>query len=173
MVGADRVIMSVKELRRVHVIRLTMAKKRTQVQAGTVLGLTTRPIRRLIERVEPAGDQGRAHRGRGKPANRRIPDQVKARMRTRYEKREGDFGPTVAVEKLTERQGLTLSDETLRRWLRARGVVHCTRRKRPHRAWRERRAHVGERIPRDGSPHDWLEEGTLPALDSFQRSVTR
>jgi hypothetical protein len=39
-----------------------MEKKLAQVQAGIVLGLTTRHIRRLIERVEQAGDQGLAHR---------------------------------------------------------------------------------------------------------------
>jgi hypothetical protein len=71
MVREDRVIMSVKELRRVSVIRQTMEKPLTQVQAGTVLGVTPRHIRRLIERVEQAGDQGLAHRGRGKPSNRR------------------------------------------------------------------------------------------------------
>jgi len=87
MVGEDRVIMSVKELRRVHVIRQTMEKKLAQVKAGTVLGLTTRHIRRLIERVEQEGDQGLAHRGRGKPSNRRIPDKVKATVLKLYEKR--------------------------------------------------------------------------------------
>jgi hypothetical protein len=187
----------VKELRRVHVIRQTMEKKLTQIKAGTVLGLTTRHIRRLIERVEQAGDHGLAHRGRGKPSNRRIPDKVKAMMLKLYEQRYGDFGPTLAAEKLTERHGLTLSDETLRRWLRARGIEHFTRRKRPHRAWRERRAHVGALLQLDGSHHDWFEgrgprcvlmayiddassrvfarfyayEGTLPAMDSFQRYV--
>src|SRR3990172_2707887 len=199
MVGEDRVIMSVKELRRVHVIRQTMEKKLTQVQAGTLLGLTTRHIRRLIERVEQAGDQGLAHRGRGKPSNRRIPDTVKAMVLKLYEKRYGDFGPTLAAEKLAERHGLTFSDETLRRWLRARGIEHFTRRKRPHRAWRERKAHVGALLQLDGSHHDWLEgrgphgvlmayiddasrrvcarfyayEGTIPAMDSFTRYVTR
>ena len=199
MVREDRVIMRVKELRRVHVIRQTMEKKLTQVQAGTVLGLTPRHVRRLIERVEQAGDQGLAHRGRGKLSNRRIPDKRKARALQLCEQRYGDFGPTLAAEKLTERHGITLSDETLRRWLRERGVVHFTRRKRPHRAWRERRAHVGALLQLDGSHHDWFEErgprcvlmayiddansrvfarfyayeGTIPAMDSFQRYVTR
>ena len=67
MVGEDRVIMSVKELRRVHGIRQTMEKKLTQVQAGALLGLTPRHIRRLIKRVAQAGDPGLAHRGRGSP----------------------------------------------------------------------------------------------------------
>jgi len=197
MVGEDRVIMSVKELRRVHVIRQTMEQKLTQVQAATVLGLTPRHIRRLIERVEQAGDQGLVHQGRGRPSNRRIPDKVKTTVLTLYEKRYGDFGPTLATEKLAERHGITLSDETVRRWLRERGVVHFTRRKRPHRAWRARRAHVGALLQLDGSHHDWFEgrgprcvlmayiddansrvfvrfyeyEGTIPAMDSFQRYV--
>jgi hypothetical protein len=197
MVRENRVMMSVKELRRVHVIRQTMENKLTQVKAGALLGLTPRHIRRLIERVAQAGDPGLAHRGRGKPSNRQIPEPFKTKALKLYEQRYGDFGPTLAAEKLAERQGLTLSDETLRRWLRARGVEHFTRRKRPHRAWRERRAHVGELLQLDGSHHDWLEgrgsrcvlmayiddassqvyarfytyEGTIPAMDSFQRYI--
>lgn len=68
-----------------------------------------------------------------------------------YETRYADFGPTLAAEKLAERHGISLSDETLRRWLRERGIEHFTRRKRPHRAWRERKAYVGELIQLDGA----------------------
>ena len=199
MVREDRVIMSVKELRRVHVIRQTMEKKLTHVKAGTLLGLTPRHIRRLIERVAQAGDQGLAHRGRGKPSNRQIPEQVKTKVLKLYEKQYGDFGPTLAAEKLAERHGMTVHAETLRGWLLAKGVTHFQRRKRPHRAWRERKAQVGELVQLDGSHHDWFEgrgprcvlmayiddassrvyarfyayEGTIPALDSFTRYVTR
>ena len=197
MVREDRVIMSVKELRRVHVIRQTREQKLTQVKAATLLGLTPRHIRRLLARVEQAGDSGLAHRGRGKPSNRRISEQVKTKALKLYEKQYGDFGPTLAAEKLAERHGMAVNAETLRGWLLAKGVTHFQRRKRPHRAWRERRAHVGELIQLDGSHHDWLEgrgprcvlmayiddassrvcarfyeyEGTLPAMDSFQRYI--
>jgi len=197
MVREDKVIMSVKELRRVHVIRQAMEKKLTQVQAGILLGLTPRHIRRLIERVAQAGDQGLAHRGRGKPSNRQIPEPVKTKALTLYEQQYGDFGPTLAAEKLAERQGMVVNAETLRGWLLAKGVTHFQRRKRPHRAWRERKAHVGELVQLDGSHHDWFEgrgprsvlmayiddassrvfarfyeyEGTIPAMDSFIRYV--
>ncbi|MEK7351185.1 MAG: helix-turn-helix domain-containing protein, partial [Nitrospirota bacterium] len=157
MVREDRVIMSVKELRRVHVIRQTRENKLTQVKAGTLLGLSPRHIRRLIERVEQGGDQGLAHRGRGKPSNRRIPEKVQTKALTLYAQRYGDFGPTLAAEKLAERHGITLSAETVRGWLLAKGVTHFQRRKRPHRAWRERKAHVGELVQLDGSHHDWFE----------------
>jgi len=195
MVREDRVIMSVKELRRVHVIRQTREKKLTQVKAGTLLGLTPRHIRRLLARMEQAGDQGLAHRGRGKPSNRRIPEKVKAKALQLCEKQYGDFGPTLAAEKLTERHGMAVSAETVRGWLLATGVTHFQRRPRPHRAWRERKAHVGELLQLDGSHHDWFEgrgprcvlmayiddassrvyarfyeyEGTIPAMDSFMR----
>ena len=199
MVGEDRVIMSVKELRRVHVIRHALEKKITQSTAGEALGLTARHIRRLLQRVRADGDAGLVHRGRGKPSNRRRPEKVKAKVLTLYAQRYGDFGPTLAAEKLAERHGITLSDETLRLWLRDKGIDHFTRRKRPHRAWRERKAHTGELIQLDGSHHDWFEgrgprcvlmayiddassrvyarfydyEGTIPAMDSLGRYVTR
>lgn len=199
MIGEDRVMMSVKALRRVHVIRQAMEKKLTQRQAGALVGWTARHVRRLIERVQQEGDCGLAHRGRGKPSNRKLPEQVKTKVLTLYAQRYGDFGPTLAAEKLAEQHGIMLSDETLRRWLTTRGIAHFTRRKRPHRAWRERKPHVGELLQLDGSHHDWFEgrgprcvlmayiddassrvfarfyeyEGTIPALDSFQRYVTR
>ena len=87
MIREDRGIMSVKELRRVSVIRQTREKKLTQVKAGTLLGLTPRHIRRLIERVEQASDHGLAHRGRGKPSNRRIPETVKTKGLQLYAQR--------------------------------------------------------------------------------------
>lgn len=197
MVREDTVTMSPKELRRVHVIRQVREKRITQREAGTLLGLTDRQIRRLLRRVEQEGDQGLVHRGRGKPSNRRMAEPTKAKMLRLYEMHYGDFGPTLAVEKLAERHGLTVSDETLRGWRQAKGVTHFRRRKRPHRAWRARKAHVGELVQLDGSHHDWFEgrgprcvlmayiddassrvfarfydyEGTIPALDSFQRYI--
>ena len=74
-----------------------------------------------------------------------------------YAQRDRDFGPTLAAEKLAECHGVPISDETLRRWLRERGIDHFTRRTRPHRAWRERKAQVGELVQLDGSHHDWFE----------------
>ena len=199
MVREDRVIMRVKERRRVHVICHTMEKTLTQIQAGALLGLTARHVRRLLQRVRQEGDRGLVHRGRGKPSNRRLPEKVKATVLRLYAQRYGDFGPTLAVEQLAERHGITVSAETLRGWLLAKGVTHFQRRKRPHRAWRERKAHVGELVQLDGSHHDWFEgrgprgvlmayiddassrvyarfyeyEGTLPAMDRFTRYVTR
>jgi transposase len=199
MVEEDTVRMSVQELKRVHVIRQVMNKALRQREAGEVLGLTTRQVRRLVQRVRAEGDAGLVHRSRGTPSHRQYPPALKGRALRLYAKHYGDFGPTLAAEKLAERHGITLSAETLRGWLRAAGVTHFQRRKRPHRAWRARKAHVGELVQLDGSHHDWFEgrgprcvlmayiddassqvfarfyayEGTIPAMDSFERYVRR
>ena len=199
MVREDKVIMSVKELRRLHVIHQVIEKRMTQVEGGELLGLTERQIRRISQRVREGGEGGLAHRSRGKPSNRAIDVQTKAKVMGLYEKQYRDFGPTLASEKLSERDGVPISDETLRRWLLEAGIDHFKRRKRPHRQWRERKAHRGELIQMDGSHHAWFEdrgpacvlmgyiddatgrvyarfhayEGTIPAMDSFKRYVRR
>jgi len=199
MVREDKVIMSVKELRRLHVIHQVIEKEMTQVEASGLLGLTDRQIRRISKRVREVGDGGIAHRSRGKPSNRAIDGEIKARVLKAYGTTYADFGPTLASEKLSEREGIPISDETLRLWLLQAGVTHFKRRKRPHRQWRERKAHAGELIQMDGSHHTWFEdrgpacvlmayiddasgrvsarfyayEGTIPAMDSFKRYIKR
>jgi len=197
MAREDRVLMSTKELRRLHVMQRVVERKLTQAHAAQLLGLSDRQIRRLVTRVRLEGAQGLVHRSRGRPSNRAIAPRRKARVLRRYEARYPDFGPTLAAEKLAERDGITLSDETLRLWLLEAGGTHFRRRKRPHRQWRERKAHRGELVQIDGSHHAWLEargpacvlmgaiddatgtvfarfyayEGTLPALHSFMRYI--
>ncbi len=134
MVREETVRMSVQELKRVHVIRQAMDKAVRQREAGEVLGVTTRQVRRLIQRVRAEGDGGLVHRGRGKPSNRRSAPALKARVLRLYDMHYRDFGPTLAAEQLAARQGMALSAETLRRWPRAAGVTHFQRRARPHRA---------------------------------------
>ena len=125
-------------------------------------------------------------------------EAVKAKILGLCTMRYGDFGPTLAAETLAERHRLGVSAETLRGWLLEQGVTHFRRRKRPHRAWRARKAQGGELLQLDGSHHAWFEdrgprcvlmayiddassrswlrfyeyEGTRPALDSFRRYVT-
>ena len=199
MAREDFVVMSRKELRRLPVIQQVLVKKIRQVEAAGVLGLSDRQIRRLVKRVEREGDRGIIHQSRGRPSNRAMEGKIKARVLSLYQAQYGDFGPTLAAEKLSEREGICLSDETLLLWLLAEGITHFKRRARPHRRWRERKRYCGEMIQMDGSHHDWLEgrgpacvlmgysddasgrvfarfyayEGTIPALDSFRQYVRR
>jgi hypothetical protein len=75
-------------------------------------------------------------------------------VRERY----GDFGPTLAQEKLTELHGVKVSVETLRQWMTTDGLwePRAGRAARVHPP-RRRRACLGELIQIDGCDHAWFE----------------
>ena len=74
-----------------------------------------------------------------------------------YREKYIGFGPTLAVEKLTEEDQLpAISRETLRLWLREAGLWQRHRRHRPYRKRREPKHCFGELVQLDGSPHPWF-----------------
>ena len=195
MAGEDIVMVRQGELKRLHVIRKVLERVMKQVEAAVILGLSGRQIRRMVRRIRKEGDIGIVHKSRGRLSNRRIGDKMKARVIKLYRAQYKDFGPTLACEKLLERDRIGISDETLRRWLLGTGDWKKVRKHRGYRAWRERKHHFGEMVQMDGSHHDWFEdrgpwcvlmgyiddatgkvfgrfyeyEGTIPAMDSFKR----
>lgn len=80
MARKDRVLMSTKELRRLHVIQQVVDKTITQREAAQLLRLSDRQIRRLVTRVRAEGARGLVHRSRGRPSNRAIEPRRKARI---------------------------------------------------------------------------------------------
>jgi transposase len=148
--------MNRRERDRLKVLHGVCQKERSQKEAARLLRLTTRQVRRLVQRLREHGDQGLIHRLRGRPSNRRLPSELRQRVLTEYRKCYHDFGPTLACEKLAQ-QGLHVSHDTLRRWLMAEGLWLGERKRDKHRQRRARRECFGELIQADGSLHDWLE----------------
>jgi hypothetical protein len=63
------------------------------------------------------------------------------------------------TEKVNDVEGLKVSRQTIRRWLRNAGIASPRKRRAPaHRRRRDRRPQAGQMILWDGSRHDWLEE---------------
>lgn len=153
----DVITMSQQELQRLPMLEAVLAKRITQREAAACLELSTRQVRRLAARVQRAGVLGLAHRARGRPSNHRLPAALQRRAVALIRERYGDFGPTLACEKLAAVHQIPLSDETVRQWMRQAGLWAGRRRPRPHRQWRERAACVGQLVQMDGSHHDWLE----------------
>jgi transposase len=150
--------MSGKE--RVRMVRMARVEKgeMTIKEAAKVVGMSYRQCRRVYKRYREEGDRGLIHRSRGQRSNRSKPVEVREAAIRLYEEHYWDFGPTLASEKLKERDGYEIDHETLRRWLKEAGVWR-KRRKRPrHRKQRERKAHFGELVQLDGSHHQWFEE---------------
>ncbi len=154
--AGDRIEMSQRERDRLKVMATVLSGERMQVEASRLLGLTDRTIRRLGRRLKDEGDQGIVHKLRGRPSNRRIAPQERQKVIDAYRRDYGDFGPTLAAEKLAQR-GLPVKGQTLRLWLLAEGLWQRRRKRDKHRRRRERRECFGELVQADGSHHDWLE----------------
>lgn len=195
MTGKDILVMSRKEAKRLHVIRKVMEGEISQIAAGEMLSLSSRQIRRIVERIKGEGDEGIIHGLRGATSNRKTAEKFKDKIIRLYRKHYAGFGPTLASEKLQELNGISISDETLRLWLIGSGDWERRKKRGSNRKWRPRREHRGEMVQIDGSHHDWFEgrgpkcvlmgyiddatgevfgrfyeyEGTMPAMDSFMR----
>ena len=190
----DILTMSQDELKRLHVIRKAIDKRIKQREAAEVLGLSQRQIRRLVKRVREESDKGIIHRLRGTESHRAIAEAIKSKALALCRGIYAGFNPTFVSEKLFERNKIKIGRETLRQWFIAEGIAYEKRKARPHRRWRQRKAHCGEMVQMDGSHHDWFEgrssecvlmgyiddassrvyarfceyEGTMPAMSSFK-----
>ena len=150
--------MSKKERRRLEVLSRVRDGEMKLTEAKELLRISYRQTRRIHQRYLREGDQGLVHRSRGQPSHRAKPLEVKERALTAYRDRYKGFGPTLASEKLKEREGCEVDPETLRRWLLAAGLWHKQRKRPHHRQRRERREHFGELVQLDGSHHQWFED---------------
>lgn len=151
--------MSKKELDRLHVIKKLLDKQITQKKAAEVLKLKSdRQVRNLLNSYKKHGTKGLISKHRGKPSNRSYDSKFKQQTLSLIRERYPDFGPTFAAEKLFEFHNITISEETLRKWM-IEDHLWISRKSRPHiHPSRPRRDYFGELIQIDASHHHWFED---------------
>lgn len=118
----DRIEMSQEELKRAHIIRKRLEGHLIQKEVSNQLGLSVRQVRRLETKLRKEGEVGLIHGLRGKTSLRKIPVSTRRKVLSIYQRDYYDFGPTLASEKLLERNRIRISDETLRHWLIEEGL---------------------------------------------------
>jgi hypothetical protein len=155
----ELVTMSLREIDRLGVIRRVLEGRLAQEKAGQLMGLCARQVRRLCTAYGRHGPTGLASRKRGKPSNRRLPEEFQQRATEIVRQLYCDFGPTLAREKLLELHSVHVAKETLRKWMAAAGIwlTRAQRLPKAHQP-RHRRACLGELVQIDGSPHAWFED---------------
>jgi transposase len=155
--------MSRRELERVGVLARVRSRQLLLVDAGRLMRMSYRQVKRLWKRYREEGAAGLKHRSAGRPSNRAherdFRQKVLELIRKKYSGVVGErFGPTLAAEHLASEDRLNIDAETLRRWMLAEGLWSRERRRRRHRQRRERKEHFGELVQMDGSFHAWLEQ---------------
>jgi transposase len=155
-------VMSDRDWERSHVVRLSVEHRLNQQEGADRLGIGVRQFRRLVRAWQEGGAAGLMSRQRSRPSHNRLADAQRSRILGLLREKYEDFGPTLAAEKLSELDGITVSRETVRQLqIGARLWKPKSRRVRRAHQLRERRARFGELIQIDGSPHDWF-EGRAP-----------
>lgn len=134
----------------------------TQQEAGFILQLSLRTIRRKLKKYRLFKGASLHHGNVGRPNPRRFSDEH-AELTVKLVQGElHGAGPTYLAEKMYELYGIKVSDETIRKLLIHRNIWQITKHRPKHRKRRQRRTNVGMLTQLDGSPHDWF-EGRAPA----------
>ena len=157
--------MSAKELNRLEVMQRLSERRMSQKEAGRILDLSVRQIKRLLKAYRQKGVAGLVSKHRGRKGNNRLPEEMKKRALNLLKTKYKGFGPTLAHEKLVAQEKLQLSDESVRQLMIAEELWKPRKAKKVvvHQL-RERRACFGELIQIDGSPHNWFEGRADPCV---------
>jgi transposase len=156
-----------KQRRRCEIITRLIANKISSREAGELLGVCSRQIRRIRERYEADGLATVVHGNQGRPSPRGTESSIIERLKElagpagRYH----DFNVSHLADLLARDEGIKIPRSTLSRLL----IAHHIRQPRRTRAavkrmQRERKSAEGMMLQTDASPHDWL-EGRAPKMD--------
>lgn len=154
----EEVAMTQKELDRYSLLRQVLSKQLSQARAAQLLGLSDRQIRNLLKALKLKGPQGIVSKKKGKPSNRAADAKFKNEVMTLVKEKYPDFGPTFACEKLIKHHNITISNETLRKWMIEKSLWIPRKRRSHIHPLRPRREYFGELIQIDGSHHYWFED---------------
>ncbi len=151
--------LSIKEIKRCEILKMSDEKQITQCEGAKRIGVTERHFRRLLHNYREQGAEGIISGHRGKISGNRMSKEKQEKILKKLKENYHDFGPTLASEKLLERDGIKVSKETVRQIMIAAGL-HKPKTRKDDKAHplRERRPRRGELVQIDGSYHAWLED---------------
>jgi transposase len=128
----------------------------TWLQAGEILGMSPRSVRRWRYRMERYGYAGLIDMRRGVPSPRRAPVGEIQRIVRLYRDTYRGFNARHFYQTVKREHGVKLSYSYVRQLLQAAGLMKKGRARGRHRMRRPRRQRFGEMLHLDGSLHCWL-----------------
>jgi transposase len=171
------VTLTTRDQIRVMTLNRVVEGSLTGAEAAAQLGLSVRQLRRLLAAYRAEGVAALPHGNRGRPPAHAVAAATRARVvelsRTTY----AGTNDSHLRDLLAEREGIALSQSTVRRIRRAAGESSPRQRRAPqHRQRRERRPQEGMLLQLDGSPHAWLEDrgprlSLLAAIDDATGAI--
>ena len=115
------IVMSSKELQRVRVMERVMGGALTLVEASEYLGLSYRHSKRLNVTYRKNGPAGLIHGNRGRSPANSLDKNWREKILNLSESKYADSNDRHFTEMLEEREGITVSRETVRKIRRSNG----------------------------------------------------
>lgn len=154
---------SEQDIGRHHLLRMVLDGRLSLTEASEKMGLSYRQAKRLKKSFECDGIAGLLHSNRGRVPVNKISDDLRSKVLTLSEERYCQFNDSHFTEMLAEREGISLSRETVRKIRREDGIKPKTKRRaRKHHKRRPRKAQEGLMMLWDGSPHRWFGPDVSP-----------
>ena len=152
-------IMKQKELQRAHALAMVFEDIITLKRASEIMGVSYRQAKRLKSKFGKEGIKGLAHGNRGKNSSRCLSKEISEKILNLSQEKYFNFNDTHFTEHLIEKEGITVSRETVRQ-IRRRNRIKPKRKRRAknHYKRRERKEQEGIMVLWDGSPHKWFGE---------------
>jgi hypothetical protein len=171
----ELMVMSQKEIQRLGILNKVQDGYMTQVKAAEFLGISERHVRNLLTQIKAKGTQGLISKKRGQPGNHKISQEIRQKTLRLIQEKYSDFGPTLAAEKLCEHHLITVSRETLRKWMTQIHLWVPRTKKRKIHQLRMPKEQFGEMSQVDTSHHDWFENnnpcGLLISIDDATSAI--
>ncbi|MEX1171074.1 MAG: ISNCY family transposase [Chloroflexota bacterium] len=153
----ETITLDARAQQRLYVLNHVLAGELTAEEAGRVLHLSVRQVRRLLRRYRDDGSAGLVHGNRERAPAHRVPVAIREWVVELATSTYAGVNHSHLAELLAEREDLVIAPRTLRRIL-AEASVRPVRTRRPprHRSRRERMAREGQLLQVDGSRHRWF-----------------
>lgn len=165
----ERITLTLKEIKRLKVIEMTLAKQLRCEEAAKKLGISERHFYRILNRYKTDGEQGLAHASRGRSSPKRLSPEIREQISTLLEREYADYNSLHLLEVLETEYHINISYSSLQNIRRELGYI-TPRKKRAakHRSRRVASPLVGMMLQADASIHPWLEDrGPKLALHAF------
>jgi transposase len=152
-----------RAMTRREVITKAIAKQLSWGQAGEIIGVKPRQMRRIRRRMEHYGLEAVMDQRGGRPRRKRIKAGTIELLCRLKRDVYPDFSLRHFYEQVTEKHSVKVSYNWLRLMLQEAGVVEKEPARGKYRRQRERRPMVGMLVHLDASTHEWI--AGLPRQD--------
>ena len=150
----DIIAMSQKERQRYHLLKMVVAGNITLHDAGRLMAISYRHVKRLKRKLVSEGARGLVHGNRGRPSPRALNGAIAQRIIALSREKYANLNDTHVTEKLKEAEGITAGRDTVGRPRRNNEIAPKRKhRARKHHHRRTRKPQAGMLVLWDESPH--------------------